>query len=70
MAFRVILGFITLAAWLTGPVAAERKVALVIGNGAYTNAPKLANPINDAAAVARHGKLPPRRHEELPPPLS
>ncbi len=32
-----------------------RRVALVIGNGAYENAPVLANPPNDARAVA--GKL-------------
>ena len=31
---------------------AERRVALVIGNGAYKNAPKLPNPPNDAADVA------------------
>ena len=24
--------------------------------------------VSATAAVARHGKLPPRRHEELPPP--
>jgi uncharacterized caspase-like protein len=37
--------------------AAEGRVALVIGNGAYKNAPKLANPPNDArlmAAMLRH----------------
>ena len=33
------------------PAEAERRVALVIGNGAYTNAPALKNPVNDAAAV-------------------
>lgn len=31
---------------------AERRVALVIGNSAYTRADKLANPANDAAAIA------------------
>jgi Caspase domain len=38
---------------------AEKRVALVIGNGAYKNAPKLPNPPNDAsdvaAALARSG---------------
>ena len=34
------------------PAHAERRVALVIGNGAYTNAPALKNPSNDAAVVA------------------
>ena len=32
--------------------AAERRVALVIGNGAYVSAP-LSNPVNDAKAMAR-----------------
>jgi hypothetical protein len=32
--------------------AAERRVALVVGNGAYKSAP-LANPVNDARAMAR-----------------
>ena len=32
--------------------SAERRVALVIGNSAYQNAPKLPNPVNDARAVA------------------
>ncbi|MCW5747661.1 MAG: caspase family protein [Alphaproteobacteria bacterium] len=31
---------------------AERRVALVVGNGAYTHAAALANPANDARAVA------------------
>ena len=33
-------------------VPAERRVALVIGNGAYRNAPPLTNPPNDARTVA------------------
>ncbi|WP_051310534.1 caspase family protein [Bradyrhizobium sp. Cp5.3] len=38
--------------WLTcGSAHAERRVALVIGNSAYKNVPKLANPVNDAALV-------------------
>jgi uncharacterized caspase-like protein len=32
--------------------SAERRVALVIGNSAYQNVPKLPNPVNDARAVA------------------
>jgi len=32
---------------------AERRIALVIGNAAYTHAPALANPANDAKAVAQ-----------------
>jgi tetratricopeptide (TPR) repeat protein len=34
------------------PPAPERRVALVIGNAAYTNVPALLNPKNDARAVA------------------
>jgi formylglycine-generating enzyme required for sulfatase activity len=35
-----------------GPAAAQKRAALVIGNGAYTKVPKLPNPPNDAAAMA------------------
>lgn len=35
------------------PAAAEKRVALVVGNSAYANAPALANPANDAADMAR-----------------
>src|SRR5919108_1079197 len=34
------------------PVAAAKRVALVIGNSSYQNAPALPNPINDGRAVA------------------
>ena len=38
--------------WLTcGWAHAERRVALVIGNSAYKSAPRLTNPVNDAALV-------------------
>lgn len=33
------------------PALADKRVALMIGNSAYKNAPQLANPVNDAAAV-------------------
>ncbi|MDB5599433.1 MAG: hypothetical protein JWN71_1477 [Xanthobacteraceae bacterium] len=36
----------------SAPAFAERRVALVIGNGAYVNAPQLPNPKNDAEDVA------------------
>jgi Caspase domain len=36
----------------SGSAYAERRVALVIGNSAYQNVPKLPNPVNDARAVA------------------
>jgi hypothetical protein len=35
-----------------GPASAERRVALVIGNGAYAHKARLTNPENDAADVA------------------
>lgn len=37
---------------LVSPAVAEKRVALVIGNSAYANAPALANPVNDASDVA------------------
>jgi uncharacterized caspase-like protein len=37
---------------LAQPATAEKRVALVIGNGAYTQASALANPRNDAADMA------------------
>jgi hypothetical protein len=39
------------ALWATD-AQADRRVALVIGNGAYANAPKLPNPPNDAQDIA------------------
>ena len=45
-----------LASWLalalTAPAAAEKRVALVIGNSAYQNVTRLDNPRNDAALMA------------------
>ena len=35
-----------------GPALAEKRVALVIGNGAYAYAPRLPNPPHDAEDVA------------------
>ena len=35
-----------------GPAAAERRLALVVGNGAYQHTTALANPANDAADMA------------------
>ena len=34
------------------PALAEKRVALVLGNSAYQNAPPLANPVNDGAVIA------------------
>lgn len=36
----------------SSPARADKRIALVIGNGAYKNAPRLPNPKNDAADVA------------------
>src|SRR5215468_9808331 len=48
-----ILAAAAFAATVASPVWADTRVALVIGNGAYQNANKLANPANDAADVAK-----------------
>jgi hypothetical protein len=40
-----------LVVWLGAPAIADTRVALVIGIGAYQNAPPLANPVNDARAI-------------------
>ncbi|HET6519814.1 MAG TPA: caspase family protein, partial [Geminicoccaceae bacterium] len=46
--FFVLLVLATAAA----PASADRRVALVVGNGAYVHAPALPNPRNDAEAMA------------------
>src|ERR1700741_4298021 len=35
-----------------GPALAEKRVALVIGNAAYQNVPRLPNPVNDSSTIA------------------
>jgi uncharacterized caspase-like protein len=50
--FRLIFSIILALIGLAAPAAAEKRVALVIGNGAYAHAPKLMNPPNDAADIA------------------
>lgn len=48
-----VLALALLAAAAAGAEAqGERRVALVIGNSAYETAPRLPNPVNDAAAMA------------------
>jgi len=47
-----MLSLALLLLFLAAPAHAERKVALVIGNGAYKHAPPLANPVNDARLMA------------------
>ncbi|MBI5320706.1 caspase family protein [Bradyrhizobium sp.] len=45
--------FLAAALLLTaGPALAEKRVALVIGNAAYQNVPKLPNPVNDGNTIA------------------
>jgi hypothetical protein len=39
----------------------ERRVAFVVGIGAYKNAPRLANPVNDARAMSSSPEFPGRR---------
>jgi uncharacterized caspase-like protein len=52
--FRAILLLFVAAGCLgCGPAFAEKRVALVIGNSAYQNVPKLPNPVSDATAVAK-----------------
>jgi uncharacterized caspase-like protein len=53
MRFGILAALIVIfaAAHSTG-ASAERRVALVIGNSAYQNVPKLPNPVNDARGVA------------------
>ena len=47
-----ILLFLSLLLGLATPAIAAKKVALVIGNSVYQNVPPLANPSNDADAIA------------------
>lgn len=43
---------LVLACWSSAAARAEKRVALVIGNGAYAHTTPLANPANDARAIA------------------
>lgn len=53
--FRILFVFVlagSLAGWIgCTPALAEKRVALVIGNSAYTAVQQLANPVNDATLV-------------------
>jgi uncharacterized caspase-like protein len=51
-AIALCLGGLLAAAALARPAAAEKRVALVIGNGAYVHTGRLANPANDANDMA------------------
>src|ERR1700694_2841097 len=45
------LALLLLFSVVASPAHAEKRVALVIGNSDYSNAPKLPNPSNDAEAM-------------------
>jgi uncharacterized caspase-like protein len=47
-----LLLFVCLVLQAGGAAAADKRVALVIGNGAYRHTPLLKNPRNDAADMA------------------
>ncbi len=49
---RGIFTAIFLLVIIVSPAAAERRLALIIGNAAYEHASPLANPVNDAKSVA------------------
>lgn len=51
-AARYLLALAALLFATLSPASAEKRVALVIGNAAYTQAPALANPSNDARAIS------------------
>ena len=48
--FALVLG--ALLVLTAEPASATKRVALVVGNSTYQNAPLLPNPANDAAAIA------------------
>jgi uncharacterized caspase-like protein len=52
--FAKLPGFFLAAALLLlcQPALADKRVALVLGNGAYQNVPQLPNPVNDSAMIA------------------
>src|SRR3954447_2530477 len=47
----ILIAAILLPLTAAAPAKDERRIALVIGISAYQNAPRLANPINDAGAI-------------------
>ncbi|PWT92073.1 MAG: caspase (peptidase), partial [Proteobacteria bacterium] len=52
--FRLCLLLLALGLLLGAePAFAARRVALVLANSAYQNAPQLANPVNDGAVIAK-----------------
>lgn len=53
MQFRSAILFVLVLLLISVPAHVERRVALVIGNAAYTNAPALQNPKSDATDVSK-----------------
>ena len=49
---RLLIGLLLILISVSFPALAEKRVALVIGNGAYVKTATLPNPKNDAAAIA------------------
>jgi hypothetical protein len=52
MSARLLVALLFVAA-LANPAAAEKRVALVVGNSAYQNVTPLDNPANDATLIAQ-----------------
>ena len=52
MSFRLQILLATLLLFACTPAFAGKRVALVLGNSAYQNVPRLTNPANDAALMA------------------
>ena len=50
--FTAVLALAGMLLSTSAMAALEKRVALIIGNGAYSNAPALANPVEDARAMA------------------
>jgi peptidoglycan hydrolase-like protein with peptidoglycan-binding domain len=48
----LVLGLLAVSSLLGGAAVAEKRVALVVGNSKYANVRQLANPANDANAIA------------------
>ncbi|MET0278739.1 MAG: caspase family protein [Pseudorhodoplanes sp.] len=48
----ILCGLLAATSFLTDAAHADKRVALVIGNGAYQSAPALATPANDANSIA------------------
>ena len=61
----LLLAVMPLQALAQTQPAPERRVAFVVGIGAYQNAPKLANPVNDARGMRADTDKRPEQVEEV-----